>query len=200
MLWELKKIWYRIYQRVFKVAMCFMDWSEPQLLEGAGSVLKLPEFIKSKGVNKVLVVTDKGLMSLNLLDPLFKKLEEVGVEYVVYDGVQPNPTIPNIEECKDMYVQNNCQGIIAFGGGSSMDCAKAAGARVVKPKQSVRAMRGQLKVHKALPPFFAVPTTAGTGSETTVAAVVTDLKLTRRMPLTILVSDLSTLYLTLNLQ
>ena len=53
MLWELKKIWYRIYQRVFKVAMCFMDWSEPQLLEGAGSVLKLPEFIKSKGVNKV---------------------------------------------------------------------------------------------------------------------------------------------------
>ena len=147
MLWELKKIWYRIYQRVFKVAMCFMDWSEPQLLEGAGSVLKLPEFIKSKGVNKVL----------------FKKLEEVGVEYVVYDGVQPNPTIPNIEECKDMYVQNNCQGIIAFGGGSSMDCAKAAGARVVKPKQSVRAMRGQLKVHKALPPFFAVPTTAGTG-------------------------------------
>ena len=113
MLWELKKIWYRIYQKVFKVAMCFMDWSEPQLLEGAGSVLKLPEFIKSKGINKVLVVTDKGLMSLNLLDPLFKKLEEVGVEYVVYDGVQPNPTIPNIEECKDMYNQNNCQGIIA---------------------------------------------------------------------------------------
>ena len=93
--------------------MCFMDWSEPQLLEGAGSVLKLPEFIKSKGINKVLVVTDKGLMSLNLLDPLFKKLEEVGVEYVVYDGVQPNPTIPNIEECKDMYNQNNCQGIKA---------------------------------------------------------------------------------------
>ena len=174
MLWELKKIWYRIYQRVFKVAMCFMDWSEPQLLEGAGSILKLPEFIKSKGVNKVLVVTDKGLMSLNLLDPLFKKLEEVGVEYVVYDGVQPNPTIPNIEECKDMYVQNNCQGIIAFGGGSSMDCAKAAGARVVKPKQSVRAMRGQLKVHKALPPFFAVPTTAGTAAEVTINYVITD--------------------------
>ena len=102
MLWELKKIWYRIYQRVFKVAMCFMDWSEPQLLEGAGSVLKLPEFIKSKGVNKVLVVTDKGLMSLNLLDPLFKKLEEVGVEYVVYDGVQPTLlylTLKNVRIC-----------------------------------------------------------------------------------------------------
>ena len=174
MLWTLKKCWYRIYQRVFKLAMCFMDWSEPQLLEGAGSILKLPEFIKGKGIDKVLVVTDKGLMSLHLLDPMFEKLEEVGIEYVVFDGVQPNPTIPNIEDCKDMYIKNSCQGIIAFGGGSPMDCAKAAGARVVKPNQTVRSMRGQLKVHKQLPPFFAVPTTAGTGSETTVAAVVTD--------------------------
>ena len=89
MLWTLKKIWYRIYQNVFKVAMCFMDWSEPELLEGAGSVLRLPEFIKNKGLSKVLVVTDKGLMGLHLLDPLFAKLEEVGVDYVVYDGVQP---------------------------------------------------------------------------------------------------------------
>ncbi len=174
MLWTLKKCWYRIYQNVFKIAMCFMDWSEPQLLEGNGSVLELPEFIKGKGLNKILVVTDKGLMGLHLLDPMFEKLKEVGIDYVVYDGVQPNPTIPNIEECRELYVSNGCQGIIAFGGGSPMDCAKAAAARVVKPKQQVRAMRGYLKVLKKLPPFFAVPTTAGTGSETTVAAVVTD--------------------------
>ena len=102
MLWTLKKCWYRIYQRVFKVAMCFMDWSAPQLLEGAGSVLRLPELIKSKGVKKVLVVTDKGLIALHLLDPLFAKLDEVGIAYVVFDGVRPNPTIPCIEECKDM--------------------------------------------------------------------------------------------------
>lgn len=174
MIWTLKKCWYRIYQSVFKVAMCLMDWSSPELLEGAGSILKLPQFIKSKGINKVLVVTDKGLMGLHLLDPMFEKLDEVGVDYVVYDGVQPNPTIPNIEDCKDMYVKNGCQGIIAFGGGSPMDCAKAAAARVVRPNKTVRQMRGQLKVRKALPPFFAVPTTAGTGSETTVAAVVSD--------------------------
>lgn len=174
MLWTLKKCFYRVYQKCFKVAMCFMDWSSPQLLEGAGSILQLPELIKSKGLTKVLVVTDKGLMGLHLLDPLFEKLTEVGIEYVVYDGVQPNPTIPNIEDCKDIYVQNSCQGIIAFGGGSPMDCAKAAGARIVRPNKTVRAMRGQLKVLKSLPPFFAVPTTAGTGSETTVAAVVSD--------------------------
>lgn len=174
MLWELKKCWYRIYQGAFKLAMNFLDWSEPHLLEGKGSVLKLPEFIKSKGINKVLVVTDKGLMGLHLLDPMFEKLTEAGVEYVVYDGVQPNPTIPNIEACREMYLQNGCEGFIAFGGGSSMDCAKVAAARVVKPNKTVRQMRGYLKVLKKLPPFFAVPTTAGTGSETTVAAVVTD--------------------------
>ena len=174
MLWTLKKCYYRINQKVLKFAMCFMNWKEPQLLEGEGAVLKLPQLIKDKGLNKILVVTDKGLMSIHLLDPLFEELKAQGIEYFVYDGVQPNPTIPSIEQCRDMYLDNNCQGIIAFGGGSPMDCAKAAAARVVKPKKSVRKMRGYLKVGKSLPPFFAVPTTAGTGSETTVAAVVTD--------------------------
>ena len=174
MCWALKKCGYRIAQGLLKVAMCFMDWSEPELLKGEGAVLKLPAFIKNKGINKVLVVTDKGLMSLHLLDSMLDELTKEGVGYVIFDGVQPNPTIPNIEACKDMYLENKCQGIIAFGGGSPMDCAKAAAARVVKPRQSVRKMRGYLKVGKKLPPFFAVPTTAGTGSETTLAAVVTD--------------------------
>lgn len=174
MCWALKKAYYRVNQKVLKFAMCFMNWKEPELLEGEGAVLKLPTFIKNKGINKVLVVTDKGLMNLHILDPLFEELKKVGMDYVLYDGVQPNPTIPSIEECKQMYIDNHCEGIIAFGGGSPMDCAKAAAARVVKPKQSVRKMRGYLKVHKKLPPFFAVPTTAGTGSETTLAAVVTD--------------------------
>ena len=174
MCWALKKCGYRIAQKVLKLAMCFMDWSEPELLEGEGAILKLPVFIKNKNINKVLIVTDKGLMSIHLLDSLFEELKKENIEYVVYDGVQPNPTIPSIEECKQIYLDNDCQGIIAFGGGSPMDCAKAAAARVVKPKKSVRKMRGYLKVNKKLPPFFAVPTTAGTGSETTLAAVVTD--------------------------
>ena len=171
---SVKNLWYRTYQKVLKLAMCFMNWKEPELLEGEGAVLKLPAFIKAKGINKVLIVTDKGLMNLKMLDPLFEELKKVGVDYAIYDGVQPNPTIPSIEECRKIYLDNKCEGIIAFGGGSPMDCAKAAAARVVKPKQSVRKMRGYLKVNKKLPPFFAVPTTAGTGSETTLAAVVTD--------------------------
>ena len=173
-MWQVKKAFYRVYQQSFRVAMCVFDWSEPTLLEGPGSIRKLPEFIKSKGLKKVLVVTDKGLMGLHLLDSLFEELDKAGVEYVVYDGTQPNPSIENIEDARALYVDNNCQGVIAFGGGSPMDCAKAAAARVTNPKISVRKMRGVLKLHHKLPPFFAVPTTAGTGSETTLAAVVTD--------------------------
>ena len=173
-MWQVKKAFFRAYQQTFRVAMCVFDWSEPTLLEGPGSIKKLPAFIKSKGLNKVLIVTDKGLMGLHLLDSLFEELDKAGVEYVVYDGTQPNPSIENIEDARALYVDNNCQGVIAFGGGSPMDCAKAAAARVTNPKISVRKMRGVLKLHHKLPPFFAVPTTAGTGSETTLAAVVTD--------------------------
>lgn len=174
MCWVLKKCWYRTSQKLLKFAMRFMDWSEPELLEGEGAVLKLPAFIKSKCLSKMLVVTDKGLMNLHLLDPMFDELKKQKIEYFVYDGVQPNPTIPNIEDCRKMYIENGCQGFIAFGGGSPMDCAKAAAASIVRPNKSIREMRGYLKVGKKLPPFFAVPTTAGTGSEITLAAVVTD--------------------------
>lgn len=158
------------------MAMPFLNWDEPYLLKGPGAVKDLPALIKSKGIMNVLVVTDKGLMGLHLLDGMFEALETQGIKYSVYDGVQPNPTIDNIEEARRIYLRNNCKGIIAFGGGSPMDCAKAAGARVTNPNQQVVDMRGQLKIRHALPPLFAVPTTAGTGSETTLAAVVSNPK------------------------
>ncbi len=173
-MWALKVAYYRAYQKVMKVMLYFLDWSEPQLLTGPGSIRKLPSVIKEKGIGKVMVVTDKGLMSLNLLDGLFEELDKAGISYVVYDGVQPNPSIENIEEAREMFVSNGCEAMIAFGGGSPMDCAKAACARVVRPNKTIPQMRGVLKVMHKLPPFFAVPTTAGTGSETTVAAVVSN--------------------------
>ena len=173
-MWALKKVYYRAYQKIMKIAVMFMDWSEPEMLTGPGAILKLPGVIKQRGISKVMIVTDKGLMSLNLLDGLFGKLKEEGISYVVYDGVQPNPSIENIEEAREMFVANGCEAMIAFGGGSPMDCAKAACARVVRPNKTIPQMRGVMKVMRKLPPFFAVPTTAGTGSETTLAAVVSN--------------------------
>ncbi len=173
-MWALQKAYYRAYQKVMKIFMYFLDWSEPQLLTGPGCIRKLPGIIKEKGINNVMVVTDKGLMSLNLLDGLFEELRANGISYVVYDGVQPNPSIENIEQAREMFIANACEAMIAFGGGSPMDCAKAACARVVRPNKTVPQMRGVMKVMRKLPPFYAVPTTAGTGSETTLAAVVSN--------------------------
>ncbi len=173
-MWQLKIAYYRAFQKIMKIAMYAFDWSEPELLEGPGAIDRLPALIKSKGLDRVLIVTDQGLTGLHLLDGLYAALERDGVDYVVYDGTQPNPTIDNIEDARQLYLDNNCQGVIAFGGGSPMDCAKTAAARVTNPNISVRKMRGVMKLHHKLPPLFAVPTTAGTGSEVTLAAVVSD--------------------------
>ena len=173
---SIKHMYYRLYQGVFRIAVNFLDWTPPKIISGPGSVKKLPQVIKEKGLSKMMIVTDKGLTGLNLLDGLYEGLKADGIDYVVYDKTQPNPSIDNIEEVRKLYLDNGCQGFIAFGGGSPMDCAKAAAARVVCPNKTVQKMRGQLKIRKKLPPFFAVPTTAGTGSETTLAAVVTDTK------------------------
>ena len=166
----------RTYQTVMKAATGVLDWSEPELIKGSGAVKKLPEKIKELGYNNVLVVTDKGLMGLHLLDDMFAELRNNDIAYVVYDGVQPNPTIDNIEEARKIYLGNGCQAIIAFGGGSPMDCAKACGARIARPNTEIPKMRGVLKVLKKIPTLFAVPTTAGTGSEATLAAVVSNPK------------------------
>ena len=168
------KLYCRIYQGAFKIVAYILPWRQPELLKGENSLLKLPKLIKSKGINCVLIVTDSVIASLGLMDGLLKGLRDEGVKFVVYDKTVPNPTIDNIEEALQIYKANDCQGIVAFGGGSPMDCAKGVGARVARPNKSISQMKGVLKVLKKIPPLFAIPTTAGTGSETTIAAVITD--------------------------
>jgi alcohol dehydrogenase len=195
MIWTLKKAYYRTFQFGMGMGMKVMPWFEPEIIEGAGSIRKLPAAIKEKGFTRVLVVTDGVLMGLHLLDSFFDALKASGIQYHLYDQVQPNPTIENIEAALNVYKANNCQAIIAFGGGSPMDCAKATGARVARPNRPVAKMRGLFKVSlpavkmgSLLPPvLFAVPTTAGTGSETTIAAVVSDAATHEKYPITDLV-------------
>ena len=171
----LYKAFCRVYQGVFKIGMYAIPWGMPKTIEGAGSITQLPALIKEKGFSKVLVVTDSMLMKLGLLDSLFEAMAAEGVEYVVYDGVQPNPTDINVEEGVKLFKENGCQAFIAFGGGSPMDCCKGIGAVLVK-KKPVDKLQGLFRVLHRIPTIFAVPTTSGTGSETTVAAVITDSK------------------------
>ncbi|WP_245523228.1 iron-containing alcohol dehydrogenase [Parasphaerochaeta coccoides] len=151
-----------------------MPWRKPVLLEGKNSLARLPGFIKSKNVTTLLIVTDKGIASLGLMDALLSGLEKENLSFFVYDGTVPNPTIDNVEEALRMYQDNHCEAIIAFGGGSPMDCAKAVGARIARPRKSIMQMKGVFHVRKSLPPFFAIPTTAGTGSEATLASVISN--------------------------
>ena len=166
----------RIYQAVFKIGMYLIPWGMPETLEGAGAVKQLPELIRKKGYNKVLVVTDKVLMDLGLPKGMLDAMDAAGIEYVVYDGVQPNPTDRNINEGLKLFRENGCQAMVAFGGGSPMDCCKGIGAMAVKKGKTVEQLQGLFKVLHRIPTIFAVPTTAGTGSETTVAAVITNEK------------------------
>ncbi|MDR0314805.1 MAG: iron-containing alcohol dehydrogenase [Oscillospiraceae bacterium] len=171
--------------------MHFIPWIEPKLFIGSGSVLKLPQLMKEKGLQRILIVTDKSLMMINMLDELFEALEKAGIDYFVYDSVQPNPTFENIEDAKQMYLDNNCQCLVAFGGGSPMDCAKATSAKISRPDRPLEKMSGtfrvllpSLKMTSILPPaLWAIPTTAGTGSETTVAAVVSDPTTHKKFPI-----------------
>ncbi|WML39867.1 iron-containing alcohol dehydrogenase [Neobacillus sp. OS1-2] len=168
------KVYCRSFQGVMKVASSFMPWREPQLLEGENSLKELPQLIKQNKIESVLIVTDQGIVAVGLMDEFLNNLRTEGIKFVIYDKTVPNPTIDNIEEAFQMYTSNHCKGIVAFGGGSPMDCAKGVGARAARPKKNIRKMKGVLKVLKKMPPLFAIPTTAGTGSEATLAAVVSN--------------------------
>lgn len=166
-----KRIYCRIFQFFFKVAIPLLPYRQPQILQ---SLSGCADMLKAKGIRKAFIVTDAGVRSCGLCDGLTAALDESGIEYSVYDKTMPNPTAAAVEEAREQYVAENCKAIIAVGGGSAMDLAKACGARVVYPQKSLDKMAGILHVRKKLPPLFAVPTTAGTGSETTIAAVITD--------------------------
>ena len=167
----------RLFHRAFNIVMRglipFFPYREPKLIHEIGGVVDL---LHNESIDRVMIVTDKGIRGLGLTLPLENAIKESGIALTVYDGTMPNPTSDNVEEARAMYAQNNCQALIAFGGGSAMDCAKAVGARIARPRMPLRKMAGLIKICKRLPLFIAIPTTAGTGSETTVASVITDAK------------------------
>ncbi len=167
----LKKLGCRVFQTAFRAALPLLPYREPKIVsscEGLGDVFK------KENIKSVLIVTDQGIVGNGLTEPLIAVTKKSKVRYTVYDKTQPNPTVANVEEALKLYCKSGCDALIAIGGGSSMDCAKAVGARVAYPKKSVNKMGGILRVLRKLPTLIAIPTTAGTGSEVTLAAVITD--------------------------
>ena len=167
----LKALYCRIFQGGFRIAMPILPYREPNIIS---SFEELGNILEKEQYNSILIVTDAGIVKNCLVAPLEATLNEKNISYTIYDKTMPNPTVNNVEEALELYHQNNCKAIIAIGGGSSMDCAKALGARVAYPKKTLNDLKGILKIHRKLPPLFAIPTTAGTGSEVTLAAIITD--------------------------
>ena len=161
----------RAFQTAFKIAIPLLPYRQPEIVDSCAEIGKV---IKKEKMKSVLIVTDKGIMNNGLVGPVENVLQKNGVSYVIYDDTLPNPTVQNVEEAFELYESNQCNALIAIGGGSAMDCAKTVGARAVYPKRTVNQLGGILKVWRKLPTLIAIPTTAGTGSETTVAALITD--------------------------
>lgn len=165
------KVFCRVFQTVFRLALPILPYREPEIVP---SCTDLGKVLEKEQIKSVLIVTDKGIVNNGLVAPLERVLNDNNVAFTVYDKTQPNPTVHNVEEALALYKQNDCDSLIAIGGGSSMDCAKALGARVAYPKRTVGQMKGILRVLRRLPTLIAIPTTAGTGSEVTLASIITD--------------------------
>lgn len=175
-----RKLYCRTFQFAFKIALPFLPYRKPKLIPCISGIAKI---CRQENICSVLIVTDRDIRGLGLTRPLERTFTKHGISYCIYSKTMANPTIWNVEEARRMYIRHGAQAIVAFGGGSAMDCAKAAGARIAKPKQNVRQMKGLLKIHKKLPLLIAVPTTAGTGSETTLTAVITDSEKHHKYPI-----------------
>ena len=168
-----KKAYYRSFQAVFNVGARCLAWRRPIPVSGPGSIREIPGILKKENVPKAMVVTGPNV-GKKLAPKILAELDRAGISYITFMEVESNPSVNTVNRIQKLYLDNACDGFIAIGGGSPMDAAKAAAARVVRPNTEVGKMAGLLKVGKKLPPFLAVPTTAGTGSETTIAAVITD--------------------------
>lgn len=165
-----QKAYCRTFQQVMHAAIPLLPYRKPEVLHRMSDV---PATLLQLGCTRVLLVTDADIRSFGITANLEHMLAKSNIDCVVFETIA-NPTTDMVEQAVALYREHGCMALIGFGGGSSMDTAKAVGARIANPKKPLAKMGGILKVIHKIPPLFAIPTTAGTGSETTVAAVVID--------------------------
>ncbi|MCH5286995.1 MAG: iron-containing alcohol dehydrogenase [Christensenellaceae bacterium] len=176
----LSRFFCRVYQTGFRIALPVLPYREPKVFH---TMDELAAALNDRKVSSVLLVVDGAVHRLGLHDDLERALVAARIDMTVYEQNTPNPTIDDVEAARTLYEQGHCNGIIALGGGSAMDCAKVVSARIARPRKPVQKMKGLLRVLLPTPPFAAIPTTAGTGSEATLAAVITDSRAHHKYPI-----------------
>lgn len=148
-------------------------WPQPKLVSGAGSSKKTPSVLRGAGITNVLVVTGSG-SSKKLAEPVIEEIKKAGMSCAHYDKVEANPSLETAEQIARLYREAGCNGFLAIGGGSPIDATKAAAVRIARPNTPLEKIAGVMRVIVPVPPIVAMPTTAGTGSECSYAAVITD--------------------------
>lgn len=142
---------------------------------GAGSISVIPEEVKARGYKKALVVTDKDLLKFGVSQKVTELLEKEGLEYEIFSDLKPNPTVTNVKNGVEAFKKANADYLVAIGGGSSMDTAKAIGIIINNPEfADVVSLEGTAPTKNKSVPMIAVPTTAGTAAEVTINYVITD--------------------------
>ncbi|MDA0384247.1 iron-containing alcohol dehydrogenase [Vibrio owensii] len=178
----LKHLLYRGYTNGLKVAAYVLPLPKPTLFSGPGSIHELTEAIADLGFKKLLLVTDEGLVKIGMAEQVAESARTRGLDVALYAEVKPDPTYDQVERGLNVYLESGCDAILALGGGSAMDCAKVISARVTN-KKSIKRLAGLFRVWRTPAPLFVIPTTSGTGSEVTVAAVVSEPETHHKTPL-----------------
>lgn len=174
----------RSFQAVLKIGNYFIGYRMPKYLKGPGRIQDLGVFLRERHLNDVLVVTGSGIVRRGQVQPMLHGFEANGIRYTLQTYDTTDPTSDDVETGYQTYKENGCKTIVAIGGGSRIDCAKGIAAKTVHPRKTVAQLQGLLKVLHPIPPFVAIPTTAGAGSETTIAAVITDSATHRKASIT----------------
>ena len=174
----LKRIGCRLFQAGMHLGAKGLPWRSSEIRWGTR---RLPEVLRECGSKRPLVVTGPNLYRRGIAGEALRALDAEKWRYGLFCEVENDPSEKTVERICESYRKGECDGIVAIGGGSPMDAAKAAAARIARPEKSLAQMEGILKVRRKIPPLIAIPTTAGTGSETTIAAVISQDKTHRKV-------------------
>lgn len=148
---------------------------------GSGAIKEIVNEVKGRNLKKAFVCSDPDLIKFNVTTKVTNILEESNLEYEIYSNIKPNPTIENVQNGVNAYKKSNADYIIAIGGGSSIDTAKAIGIIINNPEfEDVRSLEGVAPTKNKCVPIIAVPTTAGTAAEVTINYVITDAEKNRK--------------------
>lgn len=173
MFFPIKVIFYKTLMKILKILGKIINTPKPILFVGPKSSRALCSAIAQRGTKKILLVTDAMLVELGVINEIKEKLKESKIDFVIYDGIKPDPTYDQIEEGYRLLKENRCEAVLSVGGGSPIDASKVISAL---PTNNIpmKKMAGWFKLKKPCLPLYAIPTTAGSGSEVTIAAIVSD--------------------------